>query len=239
MNHSIQENSYYLAENKYGRYCVPKSSAYTYTSKAILAGKVHEPSTIKFITENNRNLDIVHAGAGFGDFLPALSKSTSGKIWTVEPNIENYLCARKTLEINNTNNVNLLNCGLGECHSKKYFLTKENGLDLGPRTRTTTMDRLENNLQECEVITLDEFVGSANVSILHLDTEGYEFEILNGAKELIKRCNPLIILEIDTNALLYNEHMRSIGYRPIKQLIYNAKEMVFVNTVYASRNSRS
>ncbi|HMK88890.1 MAG TPA: FkbM family methyltransferase [Methylocystis sp.] len=228
----LDEETYTIAKNKHGLYCVPKSSAYTYTSKTILGGRVHEASTIRFIIENSKGLDVIHAGAGFGDFLPALSKGCSGNIWSMEPNYENYLCAKKTIELNDIHNVHLLNCGLGEVCSNKYFKIKENGRSLGPRTVIADSVEFDSNLQKCEIFTLDELMPLPNVSILHLDTEGYEFEILKGATKLIEICNPLIILEIDSHALKYNEYMRSIGYKPSRQLIYNAREMVFVNTVY-------
>lgn len=229
------DEKYILAHNKYGQYFVPKSSAYTFTAKAILSGKVHEPSTIRFMAEHNENCDIIHAGAGFGDFLPALSKSTAGHVWTFEPNDENFYCAKKTIEINSLNNVKLFHCGLASTRASKHFRTRENGLDLGPRTRTTEIIDPEDGLQKCEVYTLDELVDSPRVSILHLDVEGYEFEILKGAANLIEKHSPLIILEIDANALVYNDFMQSLGYKPARQLVYNAKEMVFVNTVYTRR----
>jgi FkbM family methyltransferase len=224
---------FYTATNMYGAYCVPASSAYTYTSRTILAGKVHEPKTIKYIIDHCKNRDIIHAGAGFGDFLPALSKNCSGQIFSFEPNNENYACAQKTVELNGLRNVRLFNSGLGEKKSVKYLKITEGGLSLGPRTETTSEPSLKDGLQECEIYALDDVIENPNVSIIHLDTEGYEFNILKGAKNIIDRCKPLIILEIDSRALYYNEFMHSIGYTPKKQLIYNARKMVFVNTVYS------
>jgi hypothetical protein len=82
------------------------------------------------------------------------------------------------------------------------------------------------------MIKLDGFF-SEKIDLIHLDLEGYEFEALKGAKELIERDKPLIILEIDTRAVDYNNFMRELNYKPYKQLIYNSNEqMVFVNTVY-------
>lgn len=231
----MQEYEYCVVSNERGTFCVPKSSSYTYTSQAILAGRIHEPQTIDFILENHRGMDIIHAGAGFGDFLPALSKGCSGTIWTFEPNNENYYCARKTIELNNLKNVNLRNCGLGEASCVKRVKVSENGIALGPRSETCASDLDEEGSQACQIYSLDELFPEQCFSIIHLDTEGYEFCILDGAKRIIERCSPLIILEIDDRALKYNEYMAAIGYAPAKQLIYDAKEMVFVNTVYARR----
>jgi hypothetical protein len=61
---------------------------------------------------------------------------------------------------------------------------------------------------------------------------GTLFEAIKGAKELIERDKPIIVLEIDARAVDYNNFMLSINYEPYKQLIYNSNEkMVFVNII--------
>lgn len=223
---------YSIAHNEHGIICIPVSSAYTYTSKAILSGKVHEPQTIKFIVENHRGMDIVHSGAGFGDFLPALSKGCSGTIWSFEPNNENYFCAQKTIELNGLTNVALRNVGLGEATTKACLRVADNGLALGPRSEIC--DRASGaDAQECRLVRLDDLFPQPNISVIHLDTEGYEFKVLNGARKIIEKCRPIIILEIDDRAIKYNLYMKDIGYAPAAQLIYDAGEVVFVNTVYS------
>ena len=63
--------------------------------------------------------------------------------------------------------------------------------------------------------------------------EGYESEALMGAKKIIERDKPIIVLEIDCRAVTYNDFMLTINYVPVKQLVYNSNDrMVFVNTVY-------
>jgi FkbM family methyltransferase len=222
---------YTVARNRYGDICVPLSSSYTYTSRAILAGRVHEPETIDYIVAHHRGGDVIHSGAGFGDFLPGLSKGCTGTIWAFEPNDENFHCAQRTIELNGLGNVKLARLALGDAAATAYLAVMDNGVALGPRSEIC--DRPGDASQPCQVETLDRLFPDANVSIIHLDTEGYEFRILDGARRLIAACKPLIILEIDGRALTYNDYMRSIGYRPSEQLIYNAGEMVFVNTVYA------
>ena len=69
-------------KNKYGVYSIPKEIAYTYTAQTILDGGVHEDTTIDYIRSIGGN--IIHAGSGFGDFLPALKNCD--KVWAFEPN---------------------------------------------------------------------------------------------------------------------------------------------------------
>ena len=123
-----------IAENVYGKYCVPVSSSYTLTSRAILNSQVHEPDTIKFITDHCGNGHIIHAGAGFGDFLPALSNACKQRIWTFEPEIENYLCAQKTIELNQLKNIEIYNFALGSKQEKLFLRIRQNNQKLGVRS---------------------------------------------------------------------------------------------------------
>jgi len=210
------------AKNKYGTYVIPEEISYTYTAQTIINGDVHEPTTIEFIQSVGGN--VVHAGAGFGDFLPALKDCN--RVFVFEPNPLMYQCTLQTILLNNLTNVSLYKQALGESNCKSSLKNiDESGLEMGPRSEIGEGIRID-------MIKLDDFIVE-KIDLIHLDIEGYEFEALKGAKELIKRDKPLIVLEIDTKAVDYNNFMRSINYEPYKQLIYNSNEqMVFVNTVY-------
>ena len=224
-----------VAENPHGRICIPASSAYTYTARAILAGQVHELSTIDFIAAHAGTGDVVHAGAGFGDFLPALSRACAGTIWTFEPNPENFACAAETLRLNGLQNVRLSDTGLAARPGRRRLRVQEDGLALGPRSEFADETAPEGDVHRCVADTLDRLLDGRPVSVIHLDVEGAEFEVLDGARGLIARCSPWIVLEIDGRALDYNRYMDRLGYRPHTQLVYDCGEMVFVNTAYARR----
>ena len=210
------------AQNKYGTYIIPEEISYTYTAQTIINGDVHEPSTIEFIQSVGGN--VIHAGAGFGDFLPALKNCN--RVFTFEPNPLMYQCTLQTIVLNNLNNVSLYKQALGERNCKSSLKNiDESGLEMGPRSEIGEGIRID-------MIKLDNFLHE-KIDLIHLDLEGYEFEALKGAKELIEKNKPIIVLEIDARAVDYNNFMRSINYEPYKQLIYNSNEqMVFVNTVY-------
>ena len=125
-------------------------------------------------------------------------------------------------------NVSLYTYALGEYDTKSTLkITDESGLEMGPRSEIGDGIGVK-------MIKLDTFIVE-KIDLIHLDIEGYEFEALKGAKELIERDKPIIILEIDSRAVDYNNFMLSINYVPYKQLIYNSNErVVFVNTVYKS-----
>lgn len=211
-------------KNKYGVYAVPEEIEYTYTAQTILEGGVHEETTIEYIKSIGGN--VIHAGAGFGDFLPALKDCN--RVFVFEPNPLMYQCSLETIRLNNLMNVSLYTHALGEYDTKSELkITDKSGLEMGPRSEIGDGIGVK-------MIKLDTFIVE-KIDLIHLDIEGYEFEALKGAKELIERDKPIIILEIDSRAVDYNNFMLSINYVPYKQLIYNSNErMVFVNTVYKS-----
>ena len=214
-----------IAKNQYGLYSIPKSVEYTYTADFILKGGVHEDTTIEYLKSIGGN--IIHAGSGFGDFLPALKDCDS--VWAFEPNTLMYESSLETISLNNISNVKLFPYALGRYDgigNLKHI--DERGLEMGPRSE------MDDYGVQVKMVKMDSIIPKdTKISVIHLDLEGYEFAALNGAKEIIERDKPIIVLEIDTRAVTYNDFMLSINYVTHKQLVFNSNErMIFVNTVY-------
>lgn len=221
-----------VSYNKYGGYCVPLSSSHRPAAKKILANDVYEPGTIEYILSNCSNGDVVHAGTYFGDFLPALSKGVApkAKVWAFEPNPENYRCARITLEINNITNIVLTHAGLGEINESLLVRTTDNRRrSLGGTSQIITSNT-DNSLgiESVQIVTIDEAVDSSReVSIIQLDVEGYEKQALSGALNTIRRCLPIIILEVLPKSTFiesdwFSKNILDLGYRKIHELHSNS-----------------
>jgi FkbM family methyltransferase len=214
-----------IAKNEYGLYSIPKEIEYTYTAQLILEGGVHEDTTIDYIKSIGGN--IIHSGSGFGDFLPALKDCD--KVFTFEPNSLMYQSSLETISLNNLKNIEIFPYAIGNYDGIGLLKhIDERGLEMGPRSEMGT------DGVEVKMVKLDSIIPTdCRISLIHLDLEGYEFEAIEGAKEIIERDKPIIVLEIDTRAVDYNNFMLSLGYVTHKQLIFNSNErMVFVNTVY-------
>jgi len=217
-----------IAKNQWGQYSIPEEISYTYTAQFILNGGVHEETTIDYLKSIGGN--IIHAGAGFGDFLPALKNCD--KVFTFEPNKLMYKSCLETISLNNLSNVELSSYAIGKFDgTSKLKHIDEMGQEMGPRSEMSDIG------QEVKIVKLDSIIPKdCKISLIHLDLEGFEFDALLGAKEIIERDKPIIVLEIDSRAVTYNSFMESINYFPKKQLIFNSNErMVFVNTVYEYR----
>lgn len=216
-----------IAYNKYGGYCVPLSSSHRPAARKILSGNVYEPRTIEFLMSHCGDGDIIHAGTYFGDFLPALSKSIAprAKIWAFEPNFENYRCASITLQINGIQNVELMHAALGErSHSHVIITTDIRGHALGGGSQMLAADNtnISSRTEDVQIVALDEMIPSnRKISIIQLDVEGYEKQVLLGALKTIRRCMPIIILEFLPDDKWLAENILSLGYRVAKQINLN------------------
>ena len=189
-------------ENINGKYIIPRIYAHSRSARFFLCREVYESETINYIKKNfNYNGDIIHAGCYWGDHLPALSKIIGKNLYVhaFEPNDLSFKYAKKNIKLNNLFNVVIKNCALGE--KKKSMLLKvldEKGNILGGMTRIDESKNFEisEKKHKIEIETLDSLIPvNTAISIIFLDVESYEENVLQGAVNILKRYRPILILE--------------------------------------------
>lgn len=219
-----------VAYNKYGGYCVPEASFHRPAARAVLSGEVYEPETVAYMAASCGNRDIVHAGTFFGDFLPALSGAIGpdALIWAFEPNPENFRCAKITLELNALGNVQLTHAGLGACREQMFVQTADtSGRSLGGASRIVKEEGAEKR-EPVEIVAIDDVIAAErDIGILQLDVEGYEKEVLTGALATIRRCLPILIIEVLPGSNLiqsewFSENILRLGYRHVSEMHGNS-----------------
>jgi FkbM family methyltransferase len=223
--------------NKYGGYCIPVEAAHRPAVSAVAMGGVHEKDTINFIFNNINDGDIIHAGAFFGDFLPALSQAcgTTGEVWAFEPNKSNHQCAACTMEINKLGNVHLFNAGVSSIHQTKLMRTSDsNGITLGGGSYLIGEASQHNasEIEEVDLVTIDGTVQSGRrISIIQLDVEGHEIDALKGAMNIIRQWKPVLILETRTEYSLMDDEW---FINNILGMNYKLKTYVHRNAVFTT-----
>ncbi len=215
-----------IAYNEYGGYCIPVLSHHRSAVQKILKGKVHEQETISYMIHNCGHGDIIHAGTFFGDFLPGLSKNipSESKIWAFEPNPESYTCAHITAIINHLQNVILFNAGLGAKDTEvKMQVQDENGINRGGGSKIVAQNDNNGKTIDVNIVSIDNTVPKErSVSIIQLDVERYEQQALMGAKETIKRCKPILILENLPESEWFSKHILALGYHFAGKVHFNS-----------------
>jgi hypothetical protein len=84
---------------------------------------------------------------------------------------------------------------------------------------------------EVPMVALDDVIpNDSKISVIHLDIELYELLALHGAKEIIKRCEPFLILETHKSNPDLMKFLEEIGYEK-----YNKEKVWRENTIWRKR----
>jgi FkbM family methyltransferase len=184
--------------------------------------KIYQENAIYFvynkIKQFNNESTILDIGAQSGCFS-LLSKFLPNTLWhSFEPDPINRDLLEKNLKINNVNNVIIHKEALSNRHGEDIFNInpKHRGLNtLGKNLkRFENKDSLKINVT---LDTVDNLFLNTKIDFIKIDTEGAEYDIINGAKEVIKKYKPLIFLECEENNLLQFD----ITEKKLKELINN------------------
>lgn len=190
-----------ICVNQYGLYCVPDEFSTRAVPNVLAKGEVYEPRTVQFIRENCGMGDVVSGGAFVGDFFPAISRALAreARLISFEPNPLCHDACLETMRLNRLRNIDLFPVAVGEKPGRMALQIRDfvkNEPAAAQSRLDPTADAAEEGYLEVEVTTIDALVGAdREVSILHLDVEGFEAPAVLGAAETIRRCRPIIITE--------------------------------------------
>ncbi|MGH1425917.1 MAG: FkbM family methyltransferase [Pseudooceanicola sp.] len=213
-----------IATNIYGKYSVPEGLDHRPAVRLVKSGKVYEPRTIAFMMRHAGKGDIIHAGTFFGDFLPALSSAMGEgrKVWAFEPNPDSHENAARTIDLNDLKNVTLRRAAVSADTGTVHFRTHDDkGKPLGGHSHFVPLGGAP-GIEAVESIRLDDAVPVHRpVSILQLDVEGHEISALSGARDLIHRWRPILILEGFRRPRWIRRTFRGLGYQLRGEMHHN------------------
>lgn len=131
--------------------------------------------------------DFIDAGAYIGDSAIVLNHFNPLRIYAFEPIHENFSKLLKTIKMNNLKNIMAVKKGLGKNSGRAKLIGKD---------IISFID--ESGTEETEIIKLDDFAreNKLNIGLIKLDIEGFELELLNGAKETIKKFKPVLLISV-------------------------------------------
>lgn len=197
------------------------------SSELIIFGS-HEPINIEFISKKlKQGMTCLDVGANIGYYATFESKivGDQGKVIAIEPSPINFRYLKHNLSLQNKNNFEAYNIAAGNIEENLDFLIfnkKSNycqvlrqGQDIPPETKVISVPtkQIDTLLKENPIDKLD---------LLRMDIEGYEWEAIQGAKETIKKFNPMIKIEV---------HLSVIGSDITKKIFEFLKNNGY-NTVY-------
>ncbi|MEL7092155.1 MAG: FkbM family methyltransferase [Pseudomonadota bacterium] len=227
----VPDFDHFICANEYGFYSIPASLANREIPRQLARGEVYEPNTLKLMRRLARKGDVVTGGAFVGDFLPALSEvmAPSARLYSFEPNPTSYASALHTIALNDLRNVHMAGVAVGaEADNLPLKVAGDGKRVLAAGARLVTEPEPGETV-DVHVVPLDKLIPKTrNVSVLHLDIEGFERPALQGARELVQRCRPVIIVEVGKPrpmrlfARFLNELLDTVQYRPSGLIERNA-----------------
>lgn len=158
-------------------------------------------------------------------------------IYGFEPLKSNFELAQKTVSLNNLKNIIMENKGLGEAETTLKMKTYDTDLKNIESTICT-----EGN-QDVEITTIDAYVKEhgLKVGLIKTDVEGFEPQLLQGAKQTICEQKPILLISIYHN---YNDFYKikplieswNLGYKfDFFQGVQNAGNIVVETLLIAEQ----
>jgi FkbM family methyltransferase len=156
----------------------------------LVTGLVWERDIVRHLQEQIRpGSAVVDVGAHIGTHAMTMSRAVGppGTVYAFEPQKKIFRELVKNLELNQLTNVTPLRFALGS-HSA---IIEMDPTDQDNEGRTS----VGAGGDEVELRTLDSFQ-LQNVSLIKIDVEGFEDQVIAGSQETIRRCRPVLVVEI-------------------------------------------
>ncbi len=142
----------------------------------------------------------IDVGANIGIYALSMSVAAGAKgdVHAFEPVRKTFRILSENIHHNNVQNVVLNNTAVGNTIGKaEFFVTFQSGLaGFGNTGRGTVIEK-----EEVDVITLDAYVekrGIKKVSLIKIDVEGFEWDVLKGGEKLLAAMPALVVIaELD------------------------------------------
>jgi FkbM family methyltransferase len=162
------------------------------------SGKPWEPHVLRWlehhIVEGSTALDV---GAHIGSITVPMANlvGPEGHVYAFEPQRKIHRELVHNLRLNGLTNVTPLRLAVG---------SEPGVVEMNPVVEYDGQVKVGEGGDEVELRTIDSF-GFSDVSLIKIDVEGYDFEVLKGATETIRVWRPALVVEItgeDTKKLL-------------------------------------
>ncbi len=192
--------------------------------------------TVLFKNYININTVFYDVGANIGYYtlLAAKRIGENGTIYAFEPDSNNRKKLHANIELNNFKNVVIVPNIVSNKNNKtiKLFVSDKKNRGMSSIEKPDNFSGITENVQ---TISLDEFSKTAKFpDLIKIDVEGAEYSVLKGMKEIMKKNNPDILIEVKDETL-YNQNVsRKMLAELIRKMEYNFYEIGDDGQLYIS-----
>ncbi len=190
MNKEIKEVSYVYGKKISISLNSLKLNEHTWQDNAISDLSIVE----KFYNLIGEDFTILDIGAQSGAFTLLSKFFPKTKWYSFEPDPVNYDLLVENILINSITNVHTFNMGISNEIGNAQLNVCEN--HRGLNSYGEKISRFDNALIiSTEINTLDNLFLNKKIDLIKIDTEGCEYNILEGGKKVIEKNKPKILLE--------------------------------------------
>jgi len=176
---------------------------------------------INLIDENDIVFDV---GTNFGYYLLKFGqKANKGKVIGFEPFKKSYDICLNEIKLNPNFPIKLENIGLGETDKLTYLLSNVNNSGENRILFENEKNKNNENVFEIKISSIDNYCQInfiERINFIKIDTEGYEWKVILGAKKIIENFLPIICLEINEENLKKQGDSFSDIFKYFKNLGY-------------------
>lgn len=172
---------------------------------------IYEYNMRKFVIDNMTKFDgFIDVGANIGIWSKELATNFRN-VYSFEMNPRTYpALVMNTLNIDN---INLYHSGLGAQKQNVLFYAsyKNSG---GSKIIINPRKKHYDNSHKCldlKIHSLDSY-SFENISLIKIDVEGYEYEVLKGSIETISKNKPWVVVEINDNRKNILNYFKNLKY---------------------------
>lgn len=204
---------------------------------------LHEYKEMLFLLHYLRKDEIfVDAGANIGSYSILASAEIGATSYSFEPVEETFNQFQKNINVNSiSSKVNSFQIGLASKPGELIFSDEQDS----SMNHVLTSINSSKNAKRVEVSTLDSILKNFSPTLLKIDVEGFELEVLNGALETLnKHSLKAIIIELNGSGKNYgfsdeeiNSKLLSLGfnsytYNPFERKLISASLNDFDNLIF-------
>ena len=194
--------------------------------KLALTG-IHEPaSSAQLMEELDAGMNVLEIGANIGYYVKLVANEIgqSGRILAFEPSEVNMAMLNKNVQLSSLGEiVHVEHAAVGEKSgtAELFMMDKANASSLIRRT-DSALTQVDSQI--VPVVSIDEYLSTYEFDYdwFRMDVEGYEFEIIRGMKNSLKKSDPKgcfievhssLFSELGHTTAEFSQLMNSVGYK--------------------------
>jgi FkbM family methyltransferase len=143
----------------------------------------------------------IGANVGLHTVMLARAVGAGGRVWAIEPLPSNIDRLKKNIALNRLENVTIIEVALGSSEYQGEIMEPEDGAfaSFVSVPGSQSFSRRKVPVRKLDSLIDPEIV--KDISVVKLDVEGFEIEVLKGANKLLRVFSPSILVEANTKEM--------------------------------------